>query len=105
MSTTRTPSAYQEKYARVPMILGSWTPSVNPAAPRSFAAATRRPGGLKTLSSLGRLGFEMSQNDGRPPFVSCVSIRTLPFGVIAVECAKPWGAVGGPRERGAARVE
>ena len=32
--------------------------------------AIRRAGGLKTLSRRGRRGFEMSQKEGRPPFVS-----------------------------------
>src|SRR5215831_13283281 len=63
MFATITPSPYQEKYARLPRIFGSWTPSVNPAAPRATAALTSRPGGLKTLSSLGCRGFEMSQKD------------------------------------------
>ena len=73
MSATITPSPYQEKYARLPMIFASWTPSVNPAAPRLLAFATNRAGGLNTLSNRGLRGFEMSQKDGRPPFVSCVA--------------------------------
>jgi hypothetical protein len=47
----------------------------------------------------------MSQKEGRPPFVSCVSISTLPFGVIAVECAEPCVSVVRPRKRGWAGFE
>ena len=97
MSTTSTPSAYQEKYARLPMIFGSWTPSVKPDAPRFLAAVTRRAGGLKTLSSRGLRGFEMFQKEGRPPVVSWVSISRRPFGAIAVECANPCGSAVRPR--------
>jgi hypothetical protein len=47
----------------------------------------------------------MSQKEGRPPLVSCVSISTLPFGVIAVECAEPCVSVVRPRKRGWAGFE